>query len=957
MNSPETVRACVRLAPLRATLLAGASMLLAIPAAAQDATLPDQTAIVPGGVEGDDEIVVTGFRSSLARALEIKRESTGVVDTIVAEDIAKFPDNNLAESIQRVPGIAISRDQGQGRSISVRGLGGDFTATRINGMESQATTDGYNGANRSRGFDFNVFASELFSQIDVRKTASADLPEGSLGATVDLTTSRPLSFNETVVTLSAQAGYNDQADKLDPRLAAVFATQNSSGTIGALVSASYSIASGNFQQSNSGDWNQGIGDGGFCNPVARPTPCAGTNIAVYNQLQNPAVYNPRFPRYVQGVGETERLGLTGSLQWQPSDETNLVLDVLYSKFDVRRDDWALEPIGFSRAASQGGKPESIVRDGVIDDTNSLVYGLFDNVDLRSEHNRDNFTTEFIQGTLAGEHEFSDRFSVRGLVGHSRSDFDNFMDLSTQIDSFNVDNFSYDLRPLGQTAPAINWGIDVTNPASWYFGPRVTQPDGTGATGPEIRLRPNYIQNRNTTARADASFAASDAVKLTAGAEYKQYKFASQALRYVEGEANFPAIPAGYDIQALTQPFCGFENFDMPDGNTKCWVSPNIDAYDEAYNIFGNQGRTLLSSTVAAARGDNRAVTERDWSFYGMAALDTEVGGMRLRGNIGGRYVITRQRSNFLTTVPASVSPTGVVPTEVVRTYRNFLPSVNVVLEPTDDLVVRFAAAKTMSRPPLGNLAGATTVSVSGGSRTVNTGNPFLEPFKSNNLDLSVEWYPSAGSIVSVGVFYKDISTYIQSNTLTAPYSTTGLPAELLAGTNVTPDTDFVITSVVNTDGGPLKGVEINLQQQLDFLPGALDGFGVLANYTYVDSTIEYQAGTSFVTATLLNLSKNSLNGTLYYEKEGFQARVSANFRDKYLTGVPAAFNQDVAGTRAATYVDASVSYDLNENVTISADAINLTNQADVQYSDSRADRWVNYRLNGRQFYLGVRTRF
>ncbi len=899
------------------------------------------------------DIVVTGFRGSLERALDLKRQSSGVVDSIVAEDIAKFPDNNLAESIQRVPGIAISRDQGQGRSISVRGLGGDFTATRINGMESQATTDGYNGANRSRGFDFNVFASELFSQIDVRKTASADLPEGSLGATVDLTTSRPLNFKETVLTLSAQGGYNDQAKKVDPRLAAVFATQNDAGTLGFLISGAYSRQSGNFQQSNSGDWNQGIGDGGFCSPANCPT----TNGPVYDALQNPDVYNPRFPRYVQGVGRTERFGLTGSLQWKPGDDTNVTLDLLYSKFDVKRDDWALEPIGFSRAASQGGKPETIVRDGVIDGSNSLVYGLFDNVDLRSEHNRDNYTTEFVQATLNLEQKIGDRMTLSGLVGHSRSDFDNFMDLSTQIDSFNVDNFSYDLRPMGQYAPAINWGIDVTDPASWYFGPRVTQPGGTGATGPEIRLRPNYIRNRNTTFRANLAYELSDALTLTGGAEYKKYAFASRTLRYALGEADFPAIPAGYDIGSLTQSFCGFEQFSMPAGNSKCWVAPNIAAFDTAYNIFGNSGRTQLSDTVSAARGDNRAVTEKDWSFYGMASFDTDIGGMRLRGNVGGRYVITRQESDFLTTVPVSVEPSGVVPTQVERTYRNFLPSLNLVLEPAEDVVLRFAAAKTMSRPPLGNLAGATTVNVSGGSRTVSTGNAFLKPFKSDNVDLSVEWYPGRGSILSIGGFYKDISSYIQSDTITAPYSTTGLPVELLAGTNVTPDTDFVITRVVNTPGGPLKGVELSFQQQFTFLPAPFDGFGVLANYTFVDSDIDYRAGGSLVTATLLNLSKHALNGTLYYEKDAFQARVSANYRGKFLTGVPAAFNQDVAGTKSATYVDASISYDITDNITFSIDGINLTNQADVQYTDSVAERWVNYRLNGRQFYVGLRATF
>lgn len=940
-------------------LLGATTALTAIGAHAQTAApepvgAPDQAEPQSGA---EQDIVVTGFRGSLARALQLKRESTGVVDSIVAEDIAKFPDNNLAESIQRVPGIAISRDQGQGRSVSVRGLGGDFTAVRVNGMESQTTTDGYNGANRGRAFDFNVFASELFTRIDVRKTASADLPEGSLGATVDLTTSRPLDFNRFTAVVSLEGGYNDQAKKVDPRVSGLIAGQFAGGMLGVLVSAAYTRQSGNFQQSNSGDWNQGTGDGGYCDPVARPGPCAGTNLAAYNLASSASVYNPRFVRYVQGRGTTERLGVTGSLQWQPSDRTNIVLDILYSDYKVERDDWALEPIGFSRGASQGGKPETIVRDAAVDDKNSLVYGLFDNVDLRSEHNRDNFRTKFYQVTLNAQQKFGDRLTLDAIVGHADSDFDNFVDISTQIDSFNVKNFSYDLRgPLGQTAPAINWGIDVTNPANWYFGPRVTQPGGTGPTGPEIRLRPNYIDNTNTTARGSLTWEASDALKLLAGAEYKVYKFESRSLRYRDGESNFPAIPAGYSIQSLTEQFCGFEAFEMPAGNTKCWTTPNINAYQAAYNIFSNSGRTTLSDSVSAARGDNRSVKEEDTSIFATARWDTQLGGMRFRGDLGGRYVITHQTSNFLTTVPVSVDPSGIAPTEVQRTYRNFLPSMNLVLEPIDDLVLRLSAAKVMSRPPLASLASARTVSVSGGSRTVTSGNAFLEPFKANNVDVSIEWYPAPGAILSLGAFYKDISTYIQSDTVTAPYSTTGLPAEWLAGTEVSVNDDFVITNVINTPGGPLKGFELNLQYPLTFLPGALSGFGVLANYTYVDSKIDYKAGQTFFTATLLNLSKNSYNATVYYEKYGFQARASVNYRDKFLTGVPAAFNQDVAGTRSAIYVDASISYDISKRLTVSADAINLTNQADVQFTDSVADRWVNYRLNGRQFYVGLRLK-
>ncbi len=197
---------------------------------------------VPAQSDQGADIVVTGFRSSLARALDQKRESAAAIDSIVAEDIAKFPDNNLAESVQRIPGVTIARDGGEGRQLSVRGLGPDFTRVRLNGMEALATTSGLSssgGTNRGRGFDFNVFASELFSNITVRKTPSAEVDEGSLGATVDLTSGHPFDYKGFKLAGSAQAGYSDQARKADPRFAGLISDTFADGKIGVLLSAAY----------------------------------------------------------------------------------------------------------------------------------------------------------------------------------------------------------------------------------------------------------------------------------------------------------------------------------------------------------------------------------------------------------------------------------------------------------------------------------------------------------------------------------------------------------------------------------------------------------------------------------------------------------------------------------------------------------------------------------------------
>ncbi|MET0809241.1 MAG: TonB-dependent receptor, partial [Pseudoxanthomonas sp.] len=355
-----------------------------------------------------DTVTVTGYRASVEKALDIKRGEAGVVDAIVAEDIGKFPDLNLAESLQRIPGVVITREAGEGRNISVRGLGPDFTRVRINGMEALTTVgagDQSGGTNRGRGFDFNVFASDLFSQLLVRKTASADVEEGSLGATVDLRTARPFDYDGFTFAASGQAGYNAMAEKADPRMAALISNTFADGTFGALLSVAYSERQALEEGSNTGRWANGPSNGGF--NAASPFAAA----------RSANVYHPRFPRYVQMEHEQKRLGVTGTLQWKPSDATEFSLDALYSKIDATRDEHYIEAISFSRGANTAqprlaGKPAMVVKNGVIEN-NALVYGEFDNVDIRTENRHDEWSTEFKQIALNGQHRFGDDFTLSG----------------------------------------------------------------------------------------------------------------------------------------------------------------------------------------------------------------------------------------------------------------------------------------------------------------------------------------------------------------------------------------------------------------------------------------------------------------------------------------------------------------------------------------------------------------
>ncbi len=373
-----------------------------------------------------DTIEVTGFRGSLDRALDIKRAEVGTVDAIVAQDVADFPDLNLAESLQRIPGVAIDRDAGEGRTITVRGLGPQFTRVRINGMEALATgggTDSSGGVNRGRGFDFNTFASELFSEMLVRKTSSADIEEGSLGATVDLRTARPFDYDGFTFAAGGQMGYNDLSSDSSPRASALISNTWADDTFGALLSVAYTDRTLVEEGHSTVRWDSGTSNGGF--DPSSP----------FSEALLPTTFHPRIPRYGVMEHEQERLGATGSLQFRPNDRAEFALDVLYSTFDANRTEDYFEAVSFSRSGT--GKPETIVRDGVVDENGNLVYGVFDNVDIRSESRTDVQETEFLQWGLSGEFEFTDSLKASGLIGSTRSTYDNPVQTTVIMDKFNA----------------------------------------------------------------------------------------------------------------------------------------------------------------------------------------------------------------------------------------------------------------------------------------------------------------------------------------------------------------------------------------------------------------------------------------------------------------------------------------------------------------------------------------
>jgi TonB-dependent receptor len=925
------------------------------PAAEQGAPTPTEADQVSGEADAGEEIVVTGFRSSIASALNDKRRATGVVDVIKAEDIADFPDNNLAESIQRVPGVAIARDAGEGRTISVRGLGPTFTRVRINGMEAIATTgssDAGGGVNRARSFDFNVFASELFNSITVRKTASADVEEGSLGATVDLQTARPLDYSdELVVAGSAQLGYNDKSEAYDPRVAGLLSWQNAAGTFGALVSAAYSEREVLETGHSTVRWSPTGANGGFNAASTLP----GFTIADINRAPasngsnwDQLIYHPRIPRYDTWRYSLKRLGITGSLQFKPSDRTLLSIDGLYADSDTKRAENYIEAISFSRTGA-AGKPQTIIRTGEVNDENELVYGVFDDVDMRVESREDVLETEFYQvsGTLT--HEFSDVFRGTLFGGFAKSAFSNPIQTTITLDRVNSDGFSWDYRESDRE-PVINWGFDIADPASW------SMTNGTS----DIRIRPQSADNKFRSFKAIGEWDVAENLTFELGGEYRRFNYSGGEQRRLVAETQSPTLNAS-QISSLTQILQGVTG----DPASDSYVIPDFRAFVDALDIYCNCVQSINGQNIdfrlggienQNARSSFVDVQEEAKAIYFQANFSVPIGSITLRGDAGMRYVATDQVTTGFT-----AAGTTIAEVTVEREYDDWLPAFNLAAEITPEFLVRFGVSKVLTRPGLTALSPGGSLTIQASNRSYSPGNPFLDPTEATNIDLSAEWYFAPGSLIALGLFQKDISTLSGSQIRSqVPFSELNLPPELLNGTGFDQNAIFDLTQTVNGEGGRLRGLEVNYQHQLRFLPGFLRNLGVLANYTHVKANIEYPGpgGTAAVTGPLTNLSKESANATLFYEDKVFSIRGSAAYRSGYLTAFAGGARESSTeeGVNSTLNFDAAASLKLTDNFTLTLEALNLTDEPQDQYIDED-NRVVLYHRTGRQFWAGVRARF
>ena len=958
---------------LTQALGAASLLVMATVAQAQEVTTgADATSAQPAIPAEDDaqpdEIVVTGFRASLDAALNVKRQSVAAVDVIVAEDIAKFPDQNLAESLQRIPGISIQRDGGEGRAITVRGLSAQFTRVRVNGLETVATSSDGAASNRDRSFDFNVFASELFNSIVVHKTASASLDEGSLGAVVDLNTGNPLA-GKTGFTLvgSVQGSYNDLSKNVGPRLAGLLSWKSDDGSFGVAVSAAYQKTDTLELGNNTVRWAQGRFDSVNGTPCFYSAATGGTPVANAGGFYRPnaacdsaaLAFHPRIPRYGEIRHDRERLGITGSVQWSPTDATKVSIDALFSRFDeTRTEKWG-------EVLLRGNERAIDLVNSAIDSNNNLITATLNDAWVRTEHFKKKATTNFYQIGGKWDQDIGESFRFSLMGGLSKSNADVPIETTFVFDDRDAQNYQYDYTNMAK--PRLTFGTSVTDPANFQLA--------------EIRDRPSNVTNKFRTAQLRTEWDVAEGFQLKTGVLWRRFSFDSIAATRdtvvcgnggvdrvlgtlacspssLFGASAVYGFPAGTLGEAFTLGKAG-----QPAGTTTSFLVPNLDA---AANFT-----RLYSRTPVVDAGNTRGVTEEVKGGYFQVDAKGEMLGLEYAANAGVRYVKTDQTSTGLS---------NNIPVTIKRDYEDWLPSLNIALFPHRDFIIRGAIASVITRPSLAFLTPGG--SVDGFNYRVTFGNPFLDPFRATAYDLALEWYFAPQAIASVAIFRKSIASFPAGVTRSGTYASTGLPLNIIppsspAATN--PEGQlWTINSLTNGTGANLQGVELSLQAPFTFLPGFLRNFGGIVNASLISSEATYSVSGPAVnacvpgatpaapcnlggltnerrTTTLFGLSKTAYNGTLYYEDAKFSARVSASFRGGYGDSNSGTGNI-FEGYGDSTNVDASVRYKITKQIELSLEGVNLTDEYRFRVTNLDSQRNYENHHFGRTFLFGARVK-
>ena len=866
-----------------------------------------------GAATGGD-VVVTGVRASLQSAANIKRNADSIVDSIVAEDIGKLPDNNATEALQRITGVQVSRDVGEGGSIAIRGL--PQVETTLNGRETFTAGGG-------RTFNLQDLPAELLARIDVYKSPTSDIIEGGLGGTVDVRTHRPFDFPGATVSATVRNNYSDLIGRAKPQASLIASDRwdTGIGEIGLLGAVSYQERA----------YRQDLDSTGA------PTPRIPGTASQIDPSQTVFAPNGNYQVLVTGV--RQRIGANAALQWRPAPNLEFVLEGQYQRFKTTQDQVSVNIPSAGSPAIPGSATLFPGTNDVqqVSYTNQLITAGGTQRDLKDENKQIGFNAKWSTG----------RFTLTGDVAYTHSTSDlvyTELDLVTRAPVFT--QFAGTNPPSSSTP-----GFNLANIGNYTVG---------GLTRNE-----NHFVGHEWAGRVDGEYKF-DGGFLTAidvGFRYSDRTVDQQnPLRYTgQTTATNPALypnlfqANGFsDFYTVSNAGVDFQR-NFPYAN----VANLRNNYAAVLTQLGLTGALAPSTTSINSRLAQFGAQEKSYAAYAMAKFAFDAG-IPIDGNVGVRWVKTEDtingfqlRTETFTNANGTesvryVTPNVVDPVAVTNDYDNWLPSANVRLHLTDKLQLRLAGSKTLTRPDFSQLSPALTVVP--GQLAASSGNPNLSPITSTNADVSLEWYISKSTSIYAAGFYKRVKGFIFTR------STPGVEIGGLSG--------YTLSQPVNSDPGTVKGAEVGYQQFFDFLPGVLSGLGLQANFTYADS--EAPSSLAGFTAPLTQLSKYSYNVAGIYEKSGVSLRVAYNYRSSFLSSILAGGYTPPGGattsyvfpvfTKGYGWLDASLNYDVTPNFTLSVDAQNLLRTQIQQYYQVET-RPGQFTIDDRQFMIGARIKF
>lgn len=909
MKSKPRRRTLLALAPLPLALIWSSSahaQAMATSAAGPAATSPqasDPNAAASAvsaqgqGSAAVSEVVVTGIRASLQSAENIKRDSAEIVDSIVASDIGKLPDRNVAEALQRVAGIQIQRNYGEGSSVAIRGL--TQVRTELNGRDI-FTAGNPNGV--GAGLSLEDVPAELLAGVDVYKNPSADQIEDQLAGIIDFRTRKPFDFNGLKFAANASANYYDLTQRGGPSASALISDRWNTGIgqIGALVDVAYQKDYFQDDQVSTEPFytlDQSVGVNGTPN---NPQDAA---IAAALGRTGKVTNLPQGGGLNRNYGGRQRFGLDVALQWKPSDTLSFTGEVFRNNYKFNIEGNAF----FAETGVPGtplpGAPFQFAADG------DYESGTFTNVALSSYaslNQRDSTTTDYSLSALWTPAPHLE-VTADGQYVDSSTNTANFIVISNGPNTTYQQNVSGTVASFS-TIPA----TATTNPALYSnngFLDDFSQSRGSEKSG-RIDVKYSFDNSMIRSLRAGLRYADEQTTVQDTGYRYtgitglgtiSNYSLAG----FFRGDANVFGSVETYPVGAI--------------GN-----------YQQDLTNFGISGPPPYLPSGFSAQ------SQKIYSGYATAFFDASPLQIPLDGNVGVRVVKTDVAvSGFYQQIPLNVGSDGSISTgdpqyqqiAFSNSYTKALPSLNLRYHLTPKLQLRSALSGNLARPLLSNLNPSLSLTEPGPAQvneihTASGGNPYLKPMTSHNADLSLEYYFSHNGFVSVAGFYKEISGYIQ--TAVAPRNITFPDGKTYT---------YQVTSYTNAANATVKGAEVSYQQFYDFLPAPLDGLGLQANFTYVDSQAPSPAISGPpITVPLEFLSKYSYNLIGIYEKGPFSARLAYNWRSTFVettagvgTGNLPLFDKPYG------QLDGSINYEVTPHFSIGADARNINNALKQSY--------------------------